>query len=152
MSSPSRTAPLLGPPLRSLLCSLLCSLAGGLLSGCAVLPDWSHRESLEVSVLVDYEMAAGEGFVVLPASNDWLTVLHLHTRPGTVRESFMGDERRMHVPPQTTHVRVLCHYKLYRQRDKVGRMLAWPTAAELFPGAARIRHTTAMTDSDFLEE
>ena len=32
-----------------------------------------------------------------------------------------------------------------------GRLLPWPTAAELFPGAARIRHT-ASGDGDLLEE
>jgi hypothetical protein len=138
------------PPRTTLLVGLLSGLACSLFSACAALPDWSHREIREVSVLVDYEMDGGDGFVVLPASNDWLTVLELQTRPGVMRETFAGKERRVQVPPNTHSLRVLCRYKLYMRRDRAGHPLPWPTAAELFPGATRIRHTT--TDEDFLEE
>ena len=110
---------------------LFSGLLAGLLAGCAVLPDWTYRQSREVSVLVDYEVDPDEGFVVLPASNSWLKVLHLRTRPGVVQESFLDGERRMHVPPDTRRLRVLCRYKLYGQHDNRGRLLPWPTAEQL---------------------
>ncbi len=144
-TSPTRLLPY--GLLRGLLCGLTCSLFGA----CAVLPNWSHQETREFSVLVDYEVDGDDDFVVLPASNDWLTVLQLHTRPGGMRESFRGNERRVHMPPRTRTLRVLCRYKLYPRRDRAGRRLPWPTAAELFPGATRIRHT-ASGDEDLLEE
>jgi len=125
----------------------VCSLFGA----CAVLPDWSHHETREVSVLVDYEVDGDDNFVVLPASNDWMTVQQLHTRPGGMRESFKANERRVHMPPHTRTLQVLCRYKLYQRRDGAGYPLPWPTAAELFPGAARIRHT-ADEDEDLFEE
>ena len=140
------------PRIRLLLPSLLYGAAGGLLGGCAVLPDWTHGESREVSVLVDYQVGVDDSFVVMPASNTWLKVLVLHTRPETLRESFMAGQRRLHVPPDIRRLQVLCRYKLYPRRDEAGRLLPWPTAAELFPGAARIRHATEMTSSDFLQE
>ena len=141
-TSPARLLP------HGLLCGLLCGLTCSLFGACAVLPNWSHQETREFSVLVDYEVDGDDDFVVLPASNDWLTVLQLHTRPGWMRESFKGNERRVHLPPRTRYLQVLCRYKLYLRRDEDGRLLPWPTPAELFPGAARIRHN-ATGESDF---
>ena len=132
--------------------SLQCSLVAGLLAGCAVLPNWTYGKSQEVTVLVDYEVRADGGFVVLPASNAWLKVLQLDTRPDALRESFTAGQRRVHWPPDTKHLQVLCHYKLYPRRDETGRLLPWPTVTELFPGAARIRPTTTMTSSEFQQE
>lgn len=133
---------------------LLCAVFGSMSTGCAVLPDWHHGETREFSVLVDYEVDGGD-FVVLPASNDWMTVLQLHTRPGGMRETFDGRERRVYPPPQARHLQVLCRYKLYSRRDRAGRRLPWPTAAELFPGATRIRHAGTggrdLDDLDFAE-
>jgi len=128
-------------PSYGLLHGLALGLPCILFGGCAVLPDWRHRETREVSVLVDYEVGGHEDFVVLPASNDWLTVLQLQTRPRAIRESFLGKERRIYVPPRTRYLRVLCHYKLYPRQDRNGHVLQWPTVAELFPGATRIRQT-----------
>lgn len=111
-----------------------------------MLPDWIHRETREVAVLVDYEVDGHDDFVVLPASNSWMTVMELQTRPGGMRETFNGMQRRVHVPARTRHLQVLCRLKLYSRRDRSGHTVPWPTAAELFPGAHRIRQAAGHED------
>lgn len=117
-----------------------------------MLPDWSRREIREVSVLVDYKVDGNHEFVVLPHSNAWMTVLEMETRPGGMRESFLGTERRVYVPAHTRYLQVHCRLKLYARRDRSGQELPWPTAADLFPGATRIRQTSGDEDLEDFQD
>ncbi|MEM7204149.1 MAG: hypothetical protein AAF628_28065 [Planctomycetota bacterium] len=116
---------------------LAIALGAAALSACTVLPKPGFPPRQEREVWVDYDSM--EGPVEVPASRRGLTVTHLSTEPQQVRERFVGEQRFLVTDAPTLQLR--CRYRVDQPTDAQGRPQPYPTPAQLFPGATRIRTT-----------
>ena len=108
------------------------------LAGCSTVPDWSPRESRELSITVYYDGSAGPRTVPLPTSTQDVMILELRSEPSDLQQTFSASDRQLHLPGGSSRARVHCRYRLFRRRAADGTALPWISVEELFPGAKRI--------------
>ncbi len=123
-------------------CAAFLCLLLSLLS-CSQLPQWRAQDCLEQQVLVTYPALDPGQSVLVPSSQEGLTILQLQSEPPGAREDFRQGQRHLQPLAGQGKLRLRCRYRLYRQQDRQGRNLPWPPATELFPGALSIQQESS---------